>query len=186
MNLALWYLARASGMVSIVLLTVTVVLGALTAGRGAPVSAPHFIRAALHRTLSLTMVIFVAVHVVTTVVETYVDIGWISAIVPFSSSYNPFWVGLGTLSLDLLIAVVLTSLLKQHIPHRAWRLVHWLSYALWPVALVHGLGASTKDTAVMLVITLGCLASGVTAILWRTTAAAAEARRRPTLTHSWR
>ena len=105
MNELLWSLSRATGMVAVVLLTATFVLGLLTTGRAAPIGAPAWVRASLHRTLSLILVVFLAVHVVTAVVETYVDIGWLSVVVPFSSAYDTFWVGLGTLAVDLLPGV---------------------------------------------------------------------------------
>ena len=42
-------------------------------------------------------------------------------VVPFQSTYRPIWVGMGALTLDLLIAVMATSLLRRHISRRAWR-----------------------------------------------------------------
>lgn len=187
MNELLWYLSRATGMVSVVLVTGTFVLGLLTTGRAAPIGAPAWVRASLHRTLSMILVVFLAVHVITAVIETYVDIGWLSVLVPFSSAYDPFWVGLGTLALDLLLAVVITSLLRRRIPLRTWRYVHLLAYAMWPLALLHGLGTSTSDGVAMITITIGCAAAGGVALTWRLTKVVADARRRQLVTaRGWR
>ena len=178
MNAALWYLTRASALVSLALLTTSLVLGMVTSGRSAPLAEGRFVRAALHRTLSLVMVVFVAAHVLTSVIETYVDIGWLSVLVPFSSSYDRFWVGLGTLSLDLLIAVTVTSILRQRISHRAWKLVHWTAYALWPIAAVHGIGASTADQPLVLGLVAGCGVAVLSAGVWRLRAVDLDRRQR--------
>jgi sulfoxide reductase heme-binding subunit YedZ len=61
----------------------------------------------------------------------------------FGSTYRPLWIGLGTVSLDLLFAVLITSLLRRHLGYRAWRATHWAAYAAWPAALLHTLGAGT-------------------------------------------
>ena len=178
MNEFLWYLSRATGIVSAVLFTATFLLGLLTSGRGAPLGLSGWVRTGLHRTLSLVLVVFVAVHVITAVVESYVDIGWVSVVIPFTSAYDTFWVGLGTLVLDLLLVVVITSLLRSRLSTRSWRLVHLTAYAMWPIALAHGLGAATTDGAVMLVVTGGFGRAGVAAIIWRATRSTADHRQR--------
>lgn len=104
-----WYLSRATGVVSICLLTATVVLGLLTAGRGARPGHRTGVVMGLHRWLSLGMLAFLAAHVVTAVVDTYVDISWTAAVVPFTSAYEPLLVGLGTIALDIMVAVVVRS-----------------------------------------------------------------------------
>lgn len=187
MNELLWYLSRATGMVAVVLLTATFVLGLLTAGRAAPLGAPAWVRAGLHRTLSLVLVVFLAVHVITAVVETYVDIGWVAAVVPFTSAYDTFWVGLGTLAVDVLLAVVITSWLRRRLPVRTWRYVHLLAYAVWPLALLHGAGTSTSDGTAVIVITALCAAIGGAAIAWRATRVVADSRQRQLATaRGWR
>ncbi|WP_345435318.1 ferric reductase-like transmembrane domain-containing protein [Actinoallomurus vinaceus] len=125
---------------------------------------------ALHRSLSLLSVVLIALHVVTSVIDSYVAIRWADAIVPFVSTYRPFWVGLGAVALDLMIALVVTSLLRVRLGLRTWRAVHWLAYASWPVALVHGLGIGTDDTLV-LALTVGCTAAVAVAALIRVGAA---------------
>jgi sulfoxide reductase heme-binding subunit YedZ len=83
-------------------------------------------------------------HVTTAVVDTYVDIRWWQAVVPWvGASYMPLWLGLGTVALDVIVLVVLTSLLRARMRHRSWRLVHLLSYVAWGIAVAHGLGIGT-------------------------------------------
>ena len=165
---ALWYLARGSGAVSLCLLTLTVVLGIVTSARWATAAWPRFVVAGLHRNLSLLAVAFVGFHVVSVVVDGYVPIRWLDAVVPFGSAYRPLWLGLGAVALDLLLAIVLTSLLRVHLGYRTWRAVHWAAYACWPIALVHGFGMGTdKGQLWMLALDVLAVAAFVAAACWR-------------------
>jgi methionine sulfoxide reductase heme-binding subunit len=173
---ALWYLARGSGAVSLCLLTLTVVLGIVTSARWATAAWPRFVVAGLHRNLSLLAVAFLGLHVASVVVDGYVPIRWLDAVVPFASAYRPLWLGLGAVALDLLLAVLLTSLLRVHLGHRAWRGVHWAAYACWPVALVHGFGIGSDHRQLwMLAIDVAALAAVTAATCWRLTVTAVPA-----------
>ena len=87
--------------------------------------------------------VFVTIHVLTSVLDTYVHLGWLSIVVPFSSPYQPLWTCLGTVAVDLMIAVAVSSALRQRISPRTWRGIHWLAYGSWPVAMAHSLGEGT-------------------------------------------
>ena len=181
-----WHLSRATGVVGLVLMTAVVVLGLLTSGRRRPSGATTTVVVALHRWLALGVVAFLVVHVVTAVADGYVDIGWLATLVPLTSGYETWQVALGTLTVDLLLAVVVTSLLRHRIPERAWRAVHWLGLAAWPVALVHGFAMGTSDRPVLRGATVLCTVVGSAAIGWRLTATYADrdARRR-VLAQGW-
>jgi sulfoxide reductase heme-binding subunit YedZ len=164
----LWYATRGTGVVALLLLTGTVVLGIAGTARFEAPRWPRIMTAGLHRHLSLLAVAFVAVHVVTTVLDPFAPIGWIAAVVPFTSSYRPLWLGLGAVAFDLLLAVLVTSLLRARLGYRSWRAAHWLSYACWPVALWHGLGTGTDSRQVlMLALDAGCVAAAGCAVGWR-------------------
>jgi predicted ferric reductase len=165
---ALWYATRSTGVVALLLLTATVALGIAGIYRLSSSRWPRVITAGLHRNLSLLAVAFVLVHVLTTVLDSYVHISLASAFLPFTSSYRSLWLGLGAVAFDLLLAVVLTSLLRAWIGYRAWRAVHLLAYACWPVALWHGLGTGT-DTRLPWMIALDafCALLAIGALLWR-------------------
>lgn len=170
---ATWVLSRATGVVSLLLLTLVVVLGVAVNRQARLPGLPRFAVADLHRNAALLSVSLLAVHVATVVYDPYVTVRWVDALVPFASSYRPFWLGLGALALDLLLAVVLTSLLRLSMPRRTWRSVHWLAYAAWPVAVVHGLGTGPDLRAgSFLLLTVGCVAAVLTAVGWRVRAAA--------------
>ncbi|HUZ80689.1 MAG TPA: ferric reductase-like transmembrane domain-containing protein [Gaiellaceae bacterium] len=163
-----WYLTRGMGVGALILLTASVALGVLTSVRWRSLTWPRFVTAGLHRNLTLLAIVFVAVHVLTTVADGYTSIALKDAVIPFVSPYRPIWLGLGAISFDLLIALVATSLLRDRIGYRAWRYVHWLAYASWPVALVHGLGTGTDARlGWMQLVAGGCVAVVALAVLAR-------------------
>jgi sulfoxide reductase heme-binding subunit YedZ len=165
---ALWYTTRASGIVALVLLTLTMVLGVTTANRARARHWPGFALQELHRRSSILAMVFLAIHVLTSVLDTYVQIGWFAIVVPFTSSYSRFWVGIGTVALDLMAAVFISSLLRARLKPSTWRALHWLAYACWPVALAHTFGMGT-DAGEHWVIGLGalCVVSVALAVVWR-------------------
>jgi len=163
-----WYLTRGSGAAALVLLTASICLGILTTLRWHARSLPRFAVAGLHRSLTLVAVVFVALHVATTVLDGYAPVGWKDALVPFVSHYRPIWLGLGAVAFDLLLALVATSLLRARIGFRTWRLVHWLAYASWPVALVHALGTGSDARAGWLrLLALACTGAVLAALATR-------------------
>lgn len=165
---ALWYLTRGTGLVTLVLLTASVVLGVLQVLRWAPSGSPRFVVVALHRAISLLVVALLAVHVATALLDTFAPIHLLDVVLPFTGSYRPIWLGLGALAFDLILALTVTSLLRRRLGLGAWRAVHWLAYAAWPVALAHGWGTgSDTRTSWMLAVTIGCAAAVVAAVAWR-------------------
>lgn len=171
----LWYATRASGLTALILLTLTMVLGLVTTTRARARNWPGFAQQELHRRLSMIAVVFLGVHVLTSVLDTYVHIGWAAVVVPFTSHYDTFWVGVGAVALDLMIAVFVTSLLRDRMRPATWRAVHWLAYASWPVALAHTFGMGT-DAGETWVIALGvaCVLAVAAALAWRIRAASAQ------------
>lgn len=163
-----WYLTRGTGIVSLVLLTVTVALGVANVRRLRTENVPRFVVDAVHRNVALLAVAFLAIHVITAVLDSFAHISLINAFVPFTGSYRPLWLGLGTVSLDLLLAVVITSLLRRSFGHRAWRVTHWAAYVSWPVALLHSLGTGTDTkTGWMLTVVGGCVIVMIVAVVAR-------------------
>jgi predicted ferric reductase len=161
--IALLYLSRATGVVTLVLLTLTVALGVANFKRFHSRRIPRFVVGTVHRNAALLSVVFLAIHVITTLADSYVSIRLADVFVPFGASYRAFWLGLGALSVDLILAVLLTTFLRRRIGHRIWRATHWLAYASWPVALAHSLGTgSDAGTGWMLMLTLVC--AGVVAL----------------------
>jgi hypothetical protein len=170
MNQAImWYASRATGLIALVLFTASVVFGVLGAGRFASARWPRFAVAAVHRNVSLLAVVFLAAHIATSIIDPFAGIGWLDAIVPFGSIYHPFWLGLGAVASDLTVAIMITSLLRPRVHLRLWKLVHWTSYACWPLAVIHGIGTGPADFRLGWVVVLNgaCVLAVIIALGWR-------------------
>ena len=166
----LWFATRGAGVVSLLLASAVVVLGLLTTARWQRPGWPRFLTAELHRTVALVSVAFTALHVVTAILDPYAQLGILAALVPLASSYRPVAVAWGVLSVDLLLAVMLTSLLRDRIGYRTWKAVHWLAYAGWPLAVLHSITAGSDATAPwMLLVDAVAIGSVVAALAFRLT-----------------
>ena len=163
-----WYLTRGTGAVALVLLTVRVVLGLVGTVRFTAPRWPRFAIDTLHRDVSLLVIVLLTLHVVTTVLDGFAPITLVDGLFPFLSPYRPFWLGLGTLSFDLLLAIVITSLVRRRLGYRSWRAVHWLAYVSWPIAVLHTLGTGTDVKQWwLLLLTVACVVAVLVAVLVR-------------------
>jgi predicted ferric reductase len=163
-----WYLTRSSGAVALLLLTVAIVLGVIDVKRWSTPRWPRFLIDSVHRNVSLLALVFLLLHILTSVLDSFASISIVDAFVPFVGSYRPFWLGLGAVAFDLILAVILTSLLRARMGFATWRAVHWLTYASWPIALVHGLGTgSDAGSNWLLALSIVCMAAVLAAVLTR-------------------
>lgn len=166
-----WFLTRGTGAISLVLLTLAVTLGILDVRRTRFAHVPRFVLDSVHRSASLLAVSFLLVHISTALLDGYAPITVLDVVFPFGSAYRAVWLGLGAVAFDLVLAVTITSLVRRRLGYGAWRATHWLAYASWPVALVHGLGTGTDTkTHWMLALTGGCVAVMLAAVLVRVSA----------------
>jgi predicted ferric reductase len=165
----LWFASRATGLVAVALLTGSLALGIVGAGRVASPRWPRFAVAALHRNISVLACTFLLVHIGTAIIDRYAGLRWRDAVVPFVSGYHPLWLGLGSVAFDLVIAVLLTTALRMRLSFRLWRMVHWTGYGCWPLALAHGLAIGGRDSrlAWVLAVNGACVALVVAAAVWR-------------------
>ncbi len=167
---AYWYLTRASGAVALVLLTASVVLGVAAIARLRGPGFPRFVVDGVHRTASLLAVAFLVVHILTAVLDSFASISLVEAVIPFAGSYRPLWLGLGAVAFDLLLAVTITSVVRTRVGHSAWRGIHWLAYAAWPVAVVHGFGTGSDVNQTWLIaINVACILAVLAAVIGRAT-----------------
>jgi predicted ferric reductase len=175
---ALWYASRATGVVSLVLLSLVLIIGMLVNRQGRLPGLPAFAVTGLHRNLALLSMAFIAVHVATAIADPFVTIRVMSAFIPFTAGYRPFWLGLGAVALDLMLALIVTSLVRSRLSRRVWRGVHWLGYAVWPVAFAHGIGAgSDLGGGVLLAVAVVCALAVGAALAWRVWRAAHQVPR---------
>ncbi len=170
-----WYASRATGVVALLLLTAVLVLGILVSRQGRLPGLPRFGVTSLHRNLSLLAVAFIAVHIVTAVLDSYVSIPLLSSVVPFASGYERFWLGLGAISFDLMLAMIVTSLLRGRLNRVLWRVIHLAAYLSWPVAFAHSIGSSSDlQHGWLLVLSVACAVLVAAAVSWRLAGAARQ------------
>jgi methionine sulfoxide reductase heme-binding subunit len=178
----LWYTTRATGMVSLVLFTLVVVLGAFVATRVGGTHVGRFEINELHRSVSMVAVVFLAIHVATTVLDSFVPTGVLSVVVPLTSTYRRVAVGVGAVSLDLLAAVWISSLLKARVANTSWRFIHWFSWLAFATALVHAyLTGTDARRGWGLALLVACAGAGLAAAVWRTHGRPARAAGRTAL-----
>ncbi len=165
---AYWYLTRSTGAVALLLLTLTIVLGVVDVKRWSSPRWPRFVIDSLHRNVSLLALVFLVAHILTSVLDSFASISIVDALAPFVGSYRPFWLGLGAVAFDLILAVIITSLLRARMEFATWRAVHWLTYASWPIALVHGLGTGSDANGTwLLALSIICMTAVLAAAITR-------------------
>ncbi len=170
MTQALWAFGRGSGVAALVVLTVAVVVG-IAARSGRAIALPRSAIADLHRGASLIACALVAIHVLSLLADPDAQLRLTDIVVPFAADYRPVWMGLGTVAVDLLIAVVVSALLRHRLGPRTFRVIHWAAYGLWPVALIHALGTGTDAARPWMLATAGiCIVAVAAAVTWRTAA----------------
>lgn len=167
----LWFTTRGAGVVTLILFSVVACLGMLAVARTQSARWPRFLTVELHRSLALLSVVFLAIHIVTAIVDPFTSLGLGAALVPLASSYRPLPVAFGVVSVYLVLAVIVTSLLRERIGHRVWRAVHWASYLSWPLAVEHTLTSGSDSFSIwLLAVQGGCILAVSGALIWRLTA----------------
>lgn len=154
----LWFLARASGLISLLALTIAVVLGIAAGAR--TTFLPRFVTQGLHRAAALTGVVLLLLHVVTVVVDPFVDVRWTDIVIPFRADYQPLWLGLGALAVDTFAIVVVTTLVRHRLGPQWWRWIHRGAYGGFALSMAHGVGAGT-DAGEPIVAATTAVAAGV-------------------------
>jgi methionine sulfoxide reductase heme-binding subunit len=164
----LWYATRGLGIATLIVLTATVVLGIMTSVRWVGETTPGFVAAELHRNLSLIAIGLLLAHIVTTILDPFAEITVRDAMIPFGAAYRPIWLGLGVVAMEIMVALIATSLLRERIGLRLWRLIHWAAYASWPLAVVHGLGTGSDSRAPWLIaVVASCVEAVILALYQR-------------------
>jgi len=138
-----WDTARAGGIVAWALLAASVLWGLVISTKATPGRLRPSWMLDVHRFLGGLAVVFVGVHVVSIVLDSFVHFGLIEVLVPLASSWHPVAVAWGIVGLYLLLAVELTSLARRRLPRRAWRTVHVLSFPTFALTTIHALTAGT-------------------------------------------
>ena len=163
-----WYATRGSGFTALVLLTASVALGLVTSVRWTSPRWPRFLSQSLHRNVSLFALLFLLIHIATSIIDPFAGLSVRDAVIPVAAGYRPLWLGLGVVGAELFAAVLITSLMRHRLGFGVWRAVHLLAYVSWPVAVLHGIGTGTDTKAVWaILLVVACVGVVVVGVIWR-------------------
>jgi predicted ferric reductase len=154
-----WYLTRAAGFVAYLLLFASVALGLLLT-TSVPKPLRRFEVFDMHRFLALLALGVTTFHMLIVLPDGFIGFSLRELLVPFASPYAQVYMALGTLSLYLMAIVIGTFYLRPLVPYSAWRTIHYTTFAVFGLALVHGLGAGT-DTSVSWALALYAVTGGI-------------------------
>lgn len=162
-----WYTARAAGIVAWALTAASVVWGLWLSGRVRPFGVRPAWILDLHRFLGGLATIFVGVHVLAILADTYTNFGLSDVLVPFAAKWHPLAVAWGIVGLYVMLAVELTSLARKHLPHQLWRRVHAMALPLYVFATIHYLAAGTDATNPVSLVAMGVATASVAILFTR-------------------
>jgi sulfoxide reductase heme-binding subunit YedZ len=129
---------------------------------------PRFSIEEVHRFGGLLVGSLVGIHVLAIAVDSFLPFSLTQVLVPFMASYRPLWTGLGIAAAELLVALAITNHYRRRLPYRFWRRAHYLNFAVWTFASLHGLMGGTDRGAVWLAILYGLsVAAVLMLLLWR-------------------
>jgi sulfoxide reductase heme-binding subunit YedZ len=172
---AMWDLGRGTGVAALAMFTISLVLGIVARSGRNVLGLGRFGISDLHRTAALTGSGLILVHVGSLLIDPYAQLKVVDLLLPFLATYRPLWLGLGTLAVDLLLVVTCASLLRHRIGPKPFRTVHWATYVLWPMTLLHALGSGTNATEPWFRVQAAiCVAAVLAAVGWRLAPSFAE------------
>lgn len=162
-----WLLARASGLTAYTVLTLSVLAGLVLKSRPfRSLRAPDVVE--VHKTLALTGLGALVLHGVSIVLDTTVKVSLVALFVPGLVAYRPAAVAAGVVAAWLFAVVAASFWVRRRIGTRLWRRLHWLTYALFGLATIHGISAGTDSTQPWArALYLGALGAVVAATAWR-------------------
>ena len=138
-----WLASRASGIVALALVTISVGLGLTMAGRWARKPGLPRVLTAIHEQTAVTALVAIAVHGLTLLGDPWLNPGPTGISVPFTMAYRPLWTGLGIVAGYLGALLGLTFYIRRRIGPRLWRQAHRLTVVVYALAVAHTLGAGT-------------------------------------------
>src|SRR4051812_28462193 len=164
----LWVATPGAGALSLMMLTASLCFGMVVVTRFQHAEWPRFLNYEMHRRISLLAILFLAIHILAAVFDPFTSLGLGAALVPLASSYRPIPVALGVIAVYLFVALIATSLLRKRIGQKTWRAIHWTSYAMWPLAVMHGITAGTDGSSVWMIgIDAACFGAVAACLAWR-------------------
>ena len=139
-----WLIARATGLLAVALVSATIVAGLVLKGHPLVMLRPAGVPD-VHRFLSLLALMAVALHGVALVLDSTVEVTPQALVVPGLVPYRPLWTAVGVVAAELMLLVHLSFRYRKRIGVRNWRRLHWVTYAIFAGAALHGLLAGTDS-----------------------------------------
>jgi hypothetical protein len=122
----------------------------------------------VHRAGGLLVGTFIAIHVLTIAIDSFLPFSVGQLVVPLASTYRPLWVALGIVAAELLLALAITNHYRDRMPRRWWRAAHYANFAVWAAATLHGMGSGTDRSAPWVMAVFAAAAAAVAgAVAWR-------------------
>jgi DMSO/TMAO reductase YedYZ heme-binding membrane subunit len=152
-----WHLSRSAGTVAYLLLAGSTVWGLLLSSKIVKEALPAALSLAMHNILSWLALAFTAFHGLVLLFDNYYTYTLSNLTIPFTGPYRPGWVGLGIIGFYLMLLIALSFQFRKKIGQKRWRTLHYLSFAVFVMATVHGLAAGTDSIKLsMQIMYLAC------------------------------
>ena len=143
-----WYLSRATAFVSLTILWISMALGLGLSNRMARVWPGAPATFAIHEYVSLLGLAFALFHALVLLGDHYINFTIAQIFMPFSTAdYRPTWVGIGQIGFYIWLMVALSFYIRSSIGQKTWRVIHYLSFAMYLMGLIHGLFSGTDTTS---------------------------------------
>lgn len=142
-----WLASRASGLVALVCVTVSVVLGLAMAGRAFRRPGLGRVLLAVHEHAALAALVAIAVHGITLLGDEWLKPGIAGIVVPFAGDYRPVWTGMGIIGAWIAAALGLTFYVRRRVGAKLWRKLHRATLAVYVLSVAHTLGSGTDAGA---------------------------------------
>jgi predicted ferric reductase len=143
-----WYLSRGSALVAFMILWLSMALGLIITNKMARLWPGGPVAFDLHEYTSILGLFLALFHALILVGDAYINYSILQVLIPFASvNYHQFWVGIGQIGFYIWLLVVLSFYVRSRIGTRSWRLIHYASYLLMIMAMLHGITSGTDSSA---------------------------------------
>jgi ferredoxin-NADP reductase len=143
MDYGWWLASRASGLIALALITLSVLIGLLMASRLLRKPGANRVLGAIHEHAALAGLVAIAIHGITLLGDHWLHPGVVGITVPFTIEHEPFYVGMGIIGGYLAAALGLSFYLRKRLGTQLWRKAHRATILVYVLSVVHTVGAGT-------------------------------------------
>ena len=143
MEYAWWLASRASGIVALVLIALSVIIGLAMAAKAIRKPGLPRVLIAVHEHAALAALVAIAVHGITLLGDSWLNPGPLGIAVPFVMDHEPVFTGLGIIGGYLAAILGLTFYVRRRIGNRRWRNLHRLTPLVYVLGVIHTVGSGS-------------------------------------------